>query len=69
MDYADIGAAFQPLFDQLDHHCLNDVSGLDNPTSEMLAKWIWDRLKTALPLLTAVTVAETCTTRAEYRGV
>jgi len=68
MDYADIGAAFQPLFDQLDHRCLNDVTGLDNPTSEMLAKWVWDRLKPSLPLLTAVTVAETCTAHAEYRG-
>ncbi len=68
MDYAEIGAAFQPLFDQLDHRCLNDVSGLDNPTSEMLAKWVWDRLEPSLPLLTAVTVAETCTARAEYRG-
>ncbi len=68
MDYADIKAAFQPLFDQLDHHCLNEIPGLDNPTSEMLARWVWERLKPSLPLLTTVSVAETCTARAEYRG-
>ncbi len=68
MDYADIKKAFQPLFDQLDHHCFNDIPGLENPTSEVLAKWIWDRLKSSLPLLSAVTVAETCTARVEYHG-
>ena len=68
MDYADITNVFRPLFDQLDHYCLNEVPGLENPTSEMLAKWIWDRLKPSLSLLTAVTVAETCTAKAEYRG-
>ena len=49
MDFADIKAAFQPLYDQLDHHYLNEVDGLDNPTSERLAAWIWERLKPALP--------------------
>lgn len=68
MDYADIKKAFQPIFDQLDHHCLNDVPGLENPTSEILAQWIWNRLKPSLPLLTRVQVAETCTARAEYQG-
>ena len=68
MDYADLKKAFQPLFDQLDHRCLNDVPSLDNPTSENLARWIWDRLKPSLPLLTAVEVAETCNARCEYRG-
>ena len=68
MDYAEIKAAFQPLFDQLDHHCLNEVPGLENPTSELLAKWVWDRLKPRLPLLAGVIVAETCTARAEYQG-
>ncbi|NUN93776.1 MAG: 6-carboxytetrahydropterin synthase QueD [Verrucomicrobiae bacterium] len=68
MDYAEIKEAFAPLFDQLDHRCLNEVPGLENPTSENLAKWVWDRLKPSLPLLAAVVVAETCTARAEYRG-
>ena len=42
MDFGDIKAAFKPLYDRLDHHYLNDIEGLDNPTSERLAVWIWD---------------------------
>jgi len=68
MDFADIKAAFQPLFDQLDHHCLNEVEGLENPTSERLAMWIWDRLKPTLPQLGEVVVHETCTSGCRYRG-
>jgi len=68
MDYADISAAFQPLWVQLDHRYLNDVPGLDNPTSENLAVWIWDRLKKKLPLLTEIAVAETCRAQCVYRG-
>jgi len=69
MDFGDIKAAFQPLYEQLDHHYLNDVPGLENPTSERLAMWIWDRLRPALPQLSAVTVHETCTSGCRYRGV
>lgn len=68
MDFADIKAAFKPLYDQLDHHYLNDIPGLENPTSEVLAVWIWERLQPALPLLSAVVVRETCTSGCEYRG-
>jgi 6-pyruvoyltetrahydropterin/6-carboxytetrahydropterin synthase len=68
MDYADIKAAFSPLWEQLDHHYLNEVPGLENPTSENVARWIWDRLKPRLPLLAEVAVAETCTARCVYRG-
>lgn len=68
MDYADISEAFRPLWEQLDHRYLNEVDGLDNPTSENLAVWIWDRLRPRLPLLTEVVVAETCTARCVYRG-
>jgi len=68
MDYGDIKQAFQPIFDQLDHNYLNDVPGLQNPTSEILAMWIWERLKPELHNLTAVIVHETCTTTCEYRG-
>jgi 6-pyruvoyltetrahydropterin/6-carboxytetrahydropterin synthase len=67
MDFADLKAAFAPLHDQLDHRYLNDVPGLANPTSEVLARWIWDRLADALPL-TAVVVRETCTSGVVYRG-
>jgi 6-pyruvoyltetrahydropterin/6-carboxytetrahydropterin synthase len=68
MDYADISAAFKPLFDQLDHRYLNEIPGLENPTSEIIAAWIWDRLKPSLPQLIEVVVAETCTARCIYRG-
>jgi len=68
MDYADLAAAFDPLWAQLDHHYLNDVPGLENPTSENIAVWIWDRLKPSLRGLTEVVVAETCTARCVYRG-
>ena len=68
MDYADISDAFKPLWEQLDHHYLNEIPGLENPTSEIVAVWIWERLKPVLPLLTEVVVAETCTARAVYRG-
>ena len=68
MDFAEIKTAFQPLYDQLDHHYLNDIPGLENPTSEVLAVWIWERLKPVLPLLSVVVVRETCTSGCEYRG-
>jgi len=68
MDYADISAAFKPLWEQLDHRYLNEVTGLENPTSEIIAVWIWERLKPVLPMLAEVVVAETCTARAVYRG-
>ncbi len=68
IDFADIKAAFRPLHDQLDHRYLNEIHGLENPTSERLAVWIWERLKPALPKLSAVVVRETCTSGCEYRG-
>ncbi len=68
VDFADIKRAFQPLFDALDHHYLNDVPGLSNPTSENLALWIWQHLKPELPALSGVVVHETCTSGCVYRG-
>jgi len=68
MDYADIKAAFQPIWERLDHRYLNEVPGLENPTSEVVAAWIWRELKPGLPLLVEVVVAETCTARCVYRG-
>ena len=69
MDYADISSAFKPIWQRLDHYYLNDVPGLENPTSENIAAWIWKRLKPKLPLLTEVVVAETCTAKCVYRGL
>ena len=67
MDYADISDAFKPLWEKLDHRYLNEIPGLQNPTSENVAIWIWNKLKPKLPLLTEVVVAETCTARCVYR--
>ncbi len=67
-DFADLTAAFAPVLDQLDHRYLNDVPGLENPTSEVLATWLWQRLRPALPGLTRIIVRETCTSGCEYRG-
>lgn len=68
MDFADIKAAFQPIYAQLDHHYLNEIEGLANPTSENLARWIWQRLCPVLPQLSKITVHETCTCGCIYRG-
>jgi 6-pyruvoyltetrahydropterin/6-carboxytetrahydropterin synthase len=68
MDYADISKAFHGLWGKLDHRYLNEVRGLENPTSENIAVWIWRRLKPRLPLLKEIVVAETCTARCVYRG-
>lgn len=68
MDFGDVKTAFKPLEAQLDHYYLNDITGLENPTSENLAMWIWARLHPVLPDLSAVTVRETCTSGCVYRG-
>ncbi len=67
MDFGEIKKAFRPLHDQLDHYYLNDVPGLDNPPSENLARWIWERLIGQLPL-SEILVRETCTSGCVYRG-
>jgi 6-pyruvoyltetrahydropterin/6-carboxytetrahydropterin synthase len=68
MDYADISAAFKPIWNRLDHYYLNEIDGLENPTSENLALWIWRQLRPKLPLLREIVVAETCQSRCVYRG-
>lgn len=68
MDYAEIKAAFHPLYQELDHNYLNDIPGLENPTSEQLAIWVWRRLHANLPGLVEVSVAETCNSRCVYSG-
>jgi len=68
MDFGDIKAAFAPIYAQLDHHYLNDIEGLENPTSENLAMWIWQKLKPTLPQLCSVRIKETCTSGCIYRG-
>ncbi|MFV0477262.1 MAG: 6-carboxytetrahydropterin synthase QueD [Parahaliea sp.] len=68
MDFSDLKAAFKPILDELDHHYLNDIPGLENPTSEQIARWIWQRLEPVLPTLSAVEIRETCTSGCIYRG-
>ena len=68
IDFADVKQAFAPLHAVLDHHYLNEIEGLENPTSEVLAQWIWERLSPRLGMLSAVEVRETCTVGCVYRG-
>jgi 6-pyruvoyltetrahydropterin/6-carboxytetrahydropterin synthase len=67
-DFFDIESAFQPVLAELDHHCLNEIAGLENPSAENIAAWIWQRMKKALPQLASVKVYETPDCWAEYDG-
>src|SRR5688572_9004557 len=62
VDYGDVKKAVEPVIQQLDHFYLNEIKGLENPTSEVLSKWIFDKTEGAVPGLHQVIVAETCTT-------
>lgn len=69
IDYGDIKHVCDPIVKELDHYYLNDIKGLENPTSEMLAVWLWARIQPVLPLLAEIIVYETCTSACHYRGV
>jgi 6-pyruvoyltetrahydropterin/6-carboxytetrahydropterin synthase len=68
IDFGDLDDLVAPVVARLDHYYLNEVEGLENPTSEILAKWIFDRVKSKVPALEAVTLWETCDARCIYRG-
>jgi 6-pyruvoyltetrahydropterin/6-carboxytetrahydropterin synthase len=68
MDFSEVKKIFAPIYDQLDHHYLNDIAGLENPTSENLAIWIWKQLKPRLNALSQVEIRETCTSGCIYKG-
>ncbi|MEA2568835.1 MAG: 6-pyruvoyltetrahydropterin/6-carboxytetrahydropterin synthase [Acidobacteriota bacterium] len=68
IDFADLKRAVDPIVAELDHYFLNEIAGLDNPTSENLAAWIWARVAPNVPLLARITVEETCTSRCHYFG-
>lgn len=68
VDFSEIDEHAMPLVKQLDHHVLNEVDGLANPTSELLAVWLWTRLAATLAGLVEVCVSETPTSRCVYRG-
>jgi 6-pyruvoyltetrahydropterin/6-carboxytetrahydropterin synthase len=67
-DFSEIKEVFAPLYSRLDHNYLNEIPGLENPTSEVLAMWLWDELKPLLPELSAIRIHETCTSGCIYRG-
>jgi 6-pyruvoyltetrahydropterin/6-carboxytetrahydropterin synthase len=67
MDFAEIDEYASPIVRQLDHQVLNEIEGLTNPTSELLAVWIWHKLS-PLPGLVEVVVSETPSSRCIYRG-
>lgn len=68
IDYGELDQVWDPIYAEIDHNFLNEVKGLENPTSENLARWLWDRMKPTLKQLSAVTVFETCDARCTYRG-
>jgi len=68
IDFADLKRAVDPIVARLDHYLLNDIEGLGNPTSELLAVRIWQQLAPALPMLHRITIEETCTSRCHYYG-
>ena len=68
IDFGDIKRTVEPILNELDHHCLNDIPGLENSTSEHIARHLWDRIAPALPGLSAVAVWESDTSRCIYRG-
>ena len=68
VDFFDVENAFNPLLERLDHACLNDIEGLENPTAENIAVWIWERMRPQLDLLDEVVVYETADCWAEYDG-
>lgn len=69
MDFADLKSAVDPFIRQLDHYYLNEIEGLENPTSENIARWLWDRLRPALPGLVRIELHETCESGCVYDGV
>ena len=68
VDFAEIRETCEPIRQQLDHYYLNEIDGLENPTAENLAKWIWNRLKPELPMLSRIEISETCTSGCTYTG-
>ena len=67
-DFGELTDAMRPILDRLDHYYLNEIEGLENPTSEVLARWIWARLQPVMPELSQIVVRETCTSGCVYRG-
>jgi 6-pyruvoyltetrahydropterin/6-carboxytetrahydropterin synthase len=67
-DHGKLAEAVRPILEKLDHSCLNEIPGLENPTLELMAKWFWDRLAPKLPGLSEITLHETARASCTYRG-
>ena len=68
MDFGDIDETFNPLLSKLDFSYLNDIEGLENPSSENVCQWIWERLAPSLPGLSQIDIKETDSTGCIYKG-
>ena len=68
MDFADLKKVVDPIVKRLDHHLMNEIPGLENPTCEQIAVWIWDQVKPHVPLMSKIELHETPTSGAGYRG-
>jgi 6-pyruvoyltetrahydropterin/6-carboxytetrahydropterin synthase len=68
IDYGLLDTQWQPVFEQVEHTCLNLLQGLENPTSELLSQWIWNQIKPKFKQLSAVTVYETASCGASFNG-
>ena len=68
VDFSEISAVVDPIIRELDHYYLNEIAGLENPTSENIARWLWQRLKKDLPILSRLVISETCTSGCIYEG-
>ena len=68
MDFAEVKGVVKPIIDKIDHKYMNDIEGLENPTCEIIAKWLWDQIKPAIPLLKKIELHETPTSGVVYEG-
>jgi 6-pyruvoyltetrahydropterin/6-carboxytetrahydropterin synthase len=68
IDYGDLKRLIKPIIDRLDHHCLNEIAGLENPTSEILAVWLWNQVKPLIPALKRLELNETASSGVVYEG-
>jgi 6-pyruvoyltetrahydropterin/6-carboxytetrahydropterin synthase len=68
IDYSDLKEIIQPVIDKVDHHFLNEIPGLENPTCEIISIWLWNQIKPILPQLKRIELKETPTSGAIYEG-
>jgi 6-pyruvoyltetrahydropterin/6-carboxytetrahydropterin synthase len=67
-DFAEIKVLVENVINIVDHKTLNDIEGLGNPTCELLAVWLWDKLKTVIPALKKIELNETPNSGVIYEG-